>query len=148
MEAVKEQEQALGGEINILISDDKMEAYLYLSPDEKDKEFEIPQIKNLLRESGVQFGVQEERIEWAVREKIYNSRVVIAKGQTPVAGKDGWYRRLHVLRADSVGGGGRGDCALSPCNTGYRWNGCLRWDFDRQERQRFGEAPGKGIYLV
>lgn len=101
MEAVKEQEQALGGEINILISDDKMEAYLYLSPDEENKEFEVSQIKNLLKESGVQFGVQEERIEWAVREKIYNSRVVIAKGQTPVAGKDGWYEFLFPVDIDT-----------------------------------------------
>lgn len=94
------QKQVLG-EIHVIVSEDGMTATLYLSPDDKNKEFEMSQVKALLRESGVVFGVQEELLEQVVKEKRYYEKIVIAKGQTPQNGKDGWFEFFFPIDIDT-----------------------------------------------
>ncbi len=88
-------------EIKIMLSGDNMEAYLYLSPEDKNREFEVSHIRALLQEFGIEFGLREEILEKMIRRKVYYRKVTVAKGQSPVNGKDGWYEFLFSRDIDT-----------------------------------------------
>ncbi len=89
------------GEIDICHSEDAMTATLCLSPQDKNKTYEVDHLKALLKESGVAFGILEDALEEIVSKKKYFETVVVARGHKPQNGKDGWYEFKFPINVDT-----------------------------------------------
>jgi uncharacterized protein (DUF342 family) len=89
------------GEIDIEVSTDNMEATLCLAPDDKEKVFDVSHLKALLRESGIVFGINEKLLENIVHGKKYYKTYIVAQGQAPENGKDGWFEFLFPIDIDT-----------------------------------------------
>lgn len=89
------------GEIEILHAEDGMSATLCLSPSDRNKTYELGNLKALIKESGVAFGVLEDKLQEMISEKIYNKEVVVARGEPAKNGKDGWYEFLFPINVDT-----------------------------------------------
>lgn len=70
-------------------NEDLMELYMTLLPPLGGKELDIDQVKDLLRERGFFYGINEDIIQDYLLNKKYHNKVLIAKGLKPVNGKDG-----------------------------------------------------------
>ena len=78
-------------DINIHISKDSMDASVNISPPFFNKPWPtMEQIKKLLSEKNVVYGIEESIISDMLSNHICNESVIVAKGLKPVAGKDGW----------------------------------------------------------
>lgn len=77
-------------EPQIRVSHDNMEAYLYLPGSEVDS-YTVSSVEEALQSSGVLYGIQKDRIQEAVEKQIYNREVLIAKGDRPKDGINGYY---------------------------------------------------------
>jgi len=90
--------------IEIIISEDKMEAYMNFT---EPKGLELPKLKDVLekiREFKITYGIQEENIIQAIKEKKYNLDIVVAKGTKPVNGENASvkYHINSVARKNSL----------------------------------------------
>ncbi len=81
-------EQVFDDRITVFISKDEMEACIEVAGGDEITE---KAIISKLKQSGVCQGFLSEEIKALVREKKYGKTIVIAKGQPPQAGSDGWY---------------------------------------------------------
>jgi len=75
--------------VTVLISPDKMKAYIVLFPQEGDNVITAEQIYEKLRESGVVFGIDDKVIESIVEAPVYNQQICVAQGTEPVNGTNG-----------------------------------------------------------
>lgn len=78
--------------IQVEISDNKMECRICLdNPEGNEDIYNVQDIVRLLSCKGVVFGVDEKEIKRIIEEKIYDIFVVVARGEKPVEGRDGYY---------------------------------------------------------
>lgn len=77
-------------EPQVRVSHDNMQAYLYL-PDPVLETYEESDIREALQKSGVVHGIQEDKIPQIIERKMYNWEVLIAQGDTPRDGVNGYY---------------------------------------------------------
>ena len=77
-------------EPQVRVSHDNMQAYLYL-PDPVLETYEESDIREALQKSGVVHGIQEDKIPQIIERKMYNREVLIAQGDTPRDGVNGYY---------------------------------------------------------
>ena len=89
------------GEVQVEISEDDMEAYITLTPEKRDQEFRMDDLKILLKAAGVEHGVLEDVLQKAVSEKRYYEQFTVARGEEPVDGKDGWFVFLFRIHVDT-----------------------------------------------
>ncbi len=74
------------------ISNDKMKAYLYLPrPDFDEEDYSISDILDILQSNGISFGIKEDKVQDIVERQIYNQEILVAEGQMPEDGIDGYY---------------------------------------------------------
>lgn len=76
-------------DFHLTVSDNGMEAYLELSVG--DRLVSKEEIEQKLKDSGVVIGYMEENIEGLARGQYQGKKVLVAKGEVPHMGKDGWY---------------------------------------------------------
>lgn len=81
----------------ITISPDEMEAYAELT--REDKNLSREDVMAALKRCGVSHGILEESIALLLGGKA-NRRVLIARGQKPEHGKDGWYEYFFRLLSE------------------------------------------------
>ncbi len=72
----------------IAVSQDKMEAYITVIPPQGGKEAELDSILEQLKLNSISHGVINEALDSIVNNKIYNQKILIAKGTGPINGKD------------------------------------------------------------
>ncbi|MCI9137414.1 MAG: DUF342 domain-containing protein [Lachnospiraceae bacterium] len=74
----------------VRISYDNMQAYLYLpgTTEEKYTEYEI---REILQDKGITYGIQEDRIQEVIEKQICNREILIAEGDTAKDGINGYY---------------------------------------------------------
>ncbi len=89
------------GEIDITFSDDRMAAYLCLSPKDPKKTYETEQLTRMLKEAGVSFGIREDLLQNMVEKKQYYESVEVATGNPAQNGLDGWYEFLFPVDIDT-----------------------------------------------
>lgn len=77
-----------------------MEAYLYLSNPPDDHEYDIEEILGFLRAQGVTNGVNRSRVSAMIKKKIYNREQLVAEGQQPEDGVDGYYEFFFDATGD------------------------------------------------
>ncbi len=102
------EQQIIDEKVSIFVSKDEMEACIQISG---DIELTEEDILKKLKQSGISRGILTDRVARFVREKKQGQTVVIARGQEPKAGEDGWYefffdtnpsRSPHILEDGSA----------------------------------------------
>lgn len=74
----------------IRISDNDMRAFLYM-PIPTEGSYTEADIQRVLHEEGIVYGIQEEKIQEALKKEQYNCEILIAEGMQPQDGVDGYY---------------------------------------------------------
>ena len=75
----------------VIVKNNDMEAYLYLSPPAEGESYDQESILTLLQSSGVKVGISTSRISAMIKKGIYNHEQLIAEGTPPEAGVDGYF---------------------------------------------------------
>ena len=81
--------QGKAEDFRIEVSSDGMEAYIRVLVDNKD--YRKERLLKILEQSGICKGIQEEAVEKIISGKYGKESILIAKGQEPEKGEDGWY---------------------------------------------------------
>lgn len=82
---------AASKEPRVRISDDDMQAFLYIADDIKDNYDNEEAVRQFLKEKGVTYGIIEENLKELLEKQLYNHEIVIAEGNQPQNGVDGYY---------------------------------------------------------
>lgn len=77
-------------EPKVRLSRDNMKAYLLLPRPELENH-DLNYILAVLKTVGVSYGVKQDRISQMVEQQIYDQEVLVAEGQMPEDGVDGYY---------------------------------------------------------
>lgn len=75
----------------VTISEDAMEAEIHLAEPRGRQKYTEKEVLDILKESGVILGIDKEVIKLLLEKERYNEKVVVARGQRPVPGNDGYY---------------------------------------------------------
>ncbi len=75
----------------VRVSDDQMEAFLYLTDPGEGISYSRKEIDALLNQNGVVMGILDEVVNDAIERGVYYREILVAKGQDPVDGVDGYY---------------------------------------------------------
>ncbi len=73
----------------VTVSPDKLEAYIYVHPPVKGKELNKVDVYKALEDNNIKSGILNDEIDKLVNERIYDKRVLIAKGKPAINGEDG-----------------------------------------------------------
>ncbi|MCI9081604.1 MAG: DUF342 domain-containing protein [Lachnospiraceae bacterium] len=74
----------------VRFSNDSMKAFLYL-PRPDFEGYNLDDITEILRQSGISYGIKEQKVRDMIEQQIYNQEVLIAEGDQAVDGIDGYY---------------------------------------------------------
>ena len=74
----------------VRVSHDNMKAYLYL-PDSIMYDYTVPDVQEALKKSGVSYGILEGSIQDVIDARMFGREVLIAQGDEPKDGVDGYY---------------------------------------------------------
>ncbi len=77
-------------EAKVRLSRDNMKAYLFLPTPELES-YSFNYILAMLQSSGISYGIKENKIKQMLEQQIYNQEVLVAEGQIPEDGVDGYY---------------------------------------------------------
>ena len=83
-----QKEKLIDGDANIEISEDKLKVYITLIEAEGGVEVTTDDIHKKLKEKGIVYGLDNDKILNAIEKKLYNKKILIANGKTPEDGKD------------------------------------------------------------
>ena len=75
----------------VRVSGDQMEAFLYLVDPGEGISYSRKEIDALLNQNGVVMGTMDEVINDAIERGVYYREILVAKGQDPVDGVDGYF---------------------------------------------------------
>lgn len=75
----------------VRVSGDQMEAFLYLTDPGEGISYSRKEIDALLNQNGVVMGIMDEVLDDAIERGVYYREILVAKGQEPVDGVDGYY---------------------------------------------------------
>ncbi len=76
----------------VRISDDKMSATLELCPPPEGTFYTVEELKVLLQNNGVKYGIKEESLQKMLDKKLYYRPIVIAEGKEAVDGEAGYFK--------------------------------------------------------
>lgn len=83
-----DQEEVIDCSYEITVTKDRMEAYLTVIPPQGGKEVDLNEVLQQLELYNINNGIINETIESIAINKIYNEKILIAKGTPPINGKD------------------------------------------------------------
>ena len=75
----------------VRISYDEMEGYMLLPEPRQDEEYVVALLTQALEEKGINTGINVQRLESMVADRIYNTEILVAQGTEAVDGVDGYY---------------------------------------------------------
>ena len=75
----------------VTISDDSMSAYLRIDMPSNGIAYSVDELAGFLKAKGVYGGVVYSALEYMTQNNIYEQDYLVAKGQTPTEGSDGYY---------------------------------------------------------
>jgi hypothetical protein len=83
--------------LQVAISEDRMHAYLVFKNAEPSGQLTVSDLENFLHEHGVVYGIQTDVLESICRrpQDFYFSQNLVAQGDEPVDGTDGWIRMME-----------------------------------------------------
>ena len=75
--------------LNYSVTEDKMQAFVTMSkPTNGGREMDLEDIKSLLENSGIVYGIQEDIINKSLEEGEFNIPILAAEGKSPINGKN------------------------------------------------------------
>lgn len=98
--AEAQEELKLNATCAIMVSPDKMKAYISLSPPEGGRMLSLEEMVTLIARNGVVFGLNKETLESLTKYPVYNEQVCIAEGTPPENGKNGYIEFLFDLNKE------------------------------------------------
>ena len=91
-EPVEESKYCIGNGAYVKVSDDKMQAWIYLNPPKEGEDFYSRDlILKFISEYGVVRGLHTSNIAAIAKKHVYEREILIAKGQPTVDGVDGYF---------------------------------------------------------
>ncbi len=81
----------------VSFKNNEMEAYLYLSPPPDDKDYDLDEILDFLASKGIRNGINRSRVSAMIKKHIYNREQLVAEGQRPEDGVDGYFEYFFDL---------------------------------------------------
>lgn len=84
-----QEEKIIEPEVVVEISRNKMEAYVTIVEGDKGKIPSLDTIREKLNQKGIVYGIDDEKLEDIITSKIFEIKMLIAKGTNPESGKDG-----------------------------------------------------------
>lgn len=75
----------------VRVSYDEMEAYMTLVSPQEDKEYTVSQVMQELADKGITTGINKEKIEQMIENKVYDNEILVAQGTSAQDGIDGSY---------------------------------------------------------
>ncbi|MCR4690207.1 MAG: FapA family protein [Lachnospiraceae bacterium] len=85
-------------ETYVRISDDKMQAFLYLAQKNSGM-YTKEELIGLLSQNGVIFGVNQSALVAMTKKEVYNREILVATGNPPEVGMDGYYEFTFDISA-------------------------------------------------
>lgn len=77
--------------IQVRIDDDKMKAYISISPYDESEDYSVDFLRGKLAQNGVVFGIKKDVLQNIITQKLFYIEHLIAEGEEPVFGKDGYF---------------------------------------------------------
>lgn len=89
-------------EVSFTYSEDKLQAFLCLSPTDAMACYTIENLRAYLSMEHISFGIDEDMLLEITEKKRYYEPICVANGQSPQNGDDGWYEFLFPIQNDSL----------------------------------------------
>lgn len=86
---------------NIRISSDQMEAYLQIPAPAENVNYTIRDLQEILDRNNVRYGVISSALTDIIGGKLYDQQILVAKGNAPIDGVDGYYEYMFNKRVDN-----------------------------------------------
>lgn len=89
----------------IVVSEDKMKAYLHLPPKDDGTAYSETEVTKMIRHRGIKQGVNKARVKEVIEKKLYDKDILVAEGKVAEDGKDGsfqFYFRRDLKRKPKV----------------------------------------------
>ena len=83
-----QEEKLIDESVNVYISNDEMEAFIEFLPPDGGRNLTFEEVISKLQEKGIVYGININKIKEICADKQYNRKILIAKGNPPVEGKD------------------------------------------------------------
>lgn len=96
--------ESCDGQATICITRDSMEAYLTVHPPrEEGRPADETVVADALSKAGVVYGIDTARISEALEQRNWGKPILVARGELPVNGEDGWIEYKFPLPGEIVG---------------------------------------------
>ena len=86
----------------VRIADDKMSATLELCRPPEGLSYSLADLKGLLTENNVKYGIDEEALNRMINKEVYNRPIVVARGKAAMDGEPGHYEYNFRTQTSSV----------------------------------------------
>ncbi|HOV26862.1 MAG TPA: FapA family protein [Pseudobacteroides sp.] len=87
--AESQEEVKVDATASVVISSDKMKAFITFTPPEGGRMLSEQEVIETLTKNGVTFGVNDELLENVIKYPVFNEQILIANGVEPVNGQNG-----------------------------------------------------------
>ena len=92
----EEEESVLTKGTYVRVTEDEMEAWLYLMPPEPDITYEKQNLIDYLERHGVVDGLHQSNLSAMIKKRVYNREILIARGREVQEGADGYFEYLFT----------------------------------------------------
>lgn len=99
--APRQEEVLLDSELNIDISNDGLSAFITLIPPSGGKELSIDEAFAKIHEI-IKYGLNVNQVKKIINENCYNSKTLVAEGEKPVNGEDGYIKYFFPIKIDTT----------------------------------------------
>lgn len=84
-----QEEAVVNSSANVMISPDKMKAFISFTPPENGRMLKLEEVLDTLSKSGVIYGINRTNLETIIKYPVFNEMICIAEGVAPVNGQNG-----------------------------------------------------------
>lgn len=82
-------EVKIDASVNVMVSPDKMKAYISFNPPDNGRMMTLEEVLDQLAKNGVIYGINKTNLETIVKYPVFNEMICIAEGTQPVNGHNG-----------------------------------------------------------
>lgn len=84
-----QEEVRIDASVNVMVSPDKMKAYISFNPPDNGRMLTLDEVLGELSKNGVIYGINKTNLETVVKYPVFNEMICVAEGTQPVNGHNG-----------------------------------------------------------
>ena len=84
-----QEEVKIDASVNVMVSPDKMKAYISFNPPDNGRMMTLEEVLDTLSKNGVIYGINRTNLETIVKYPVFNEMICVAEGVLPVNGHNG-----------------------------------------------------------